>query len=183
MLVRPMTAADLPAIKAIVAAVDLFPPDMLNDMTASALRDADPDEVWHVAERDGAPVGIAYHVPERMTEGTYNLLLIAVHPAAQRSGTGAALMRAVEDRLAGECARLCWSRHRACPISPPPDASTQASAIGRKHESATSTNPARTRSSSRSSSAAEESVRHRRFVRARTAPSTGAIAPARLPVS
>lgn len=31
--VRPITAADLPALKDVVASTDLFPPEMLDDMT------------------------------------------------------------------------------------------------------------------------------------------------------
>lgn len=41
-----------------------------------------------------------------MTEGTWNLLLIAVHPAWQGTGIGTRLTTAVEMRLAAAGARL-----------------------------------------------------------------------------
>jgi ribosomal protein S18 acetylase RimI-like enzyme len=45
-------------------------------------------------------VGVVYVAPERMTEGTWNLYLIAVHPDYQRKGRGAALLNYVEQMLA-----------------------------------------------------------------------------------
>jgi ribosomal protein S18 acetylase RimI-like enzyme len=49
---------------------------------------------------DGKPVAVAYCAPEPMTEGTWNLLLIAVHPDRQGKGYGGAIMRYVEQALA-----------------------------------------------------------------------------------
>ena len=43
---------------------------------------------------------MAYCVPERMTSGTWNLLLIAVAPGRQRSGGGRLLLGAVEEHVA-----------------------------------------------------------------------------------
>jgi ribosomal protein S18 acetylase RimI-like enzyme len=45
-------------------------------------------------------IGLAYVAPERMTEGTWNLLLIAIHPHHQKKGHGKALLRHVEQLLA-----------------------------------------------------------------------------------
>ncbi len=56
--------------------------------------------------RRPAPIGVAYYAPERMTSGTWNVLLIAVHPAHEGSGCGTALMRHVEADLAAHGARV-----------------------------------------------------------------------------
>jgi ribosomal protein S18 acetylase RimI-like enzyme len=53
-----------------------------------------------------SPVAVAYAALERMTSGTWNLYLIAVHPAYQRWGIGAALIHDVEGVLAARGARV-----------------------------------------------------------------------------
>lgn len=45
-------------------------------------------------------MAVAYAAPERMTAGTWNLYLIAVHPWHQGRGRGTALLRHVERALA-----------------------------------------------------------------------------------
>lgn len=47
-----------------------------------------------------------YYVAERMTHGTWNLLLIGLHPYRQRRGIGAAVMRHVETELAATGERI-----------------------------------------------------------------------------
>jgi ribosomal protein S18 acetylase RimI-like enzyme len=51
-------------------------------------------------------LGYAAFGPTPATDRTFDLYWIAVHPDAQRSGAGAALMDAVERRLAGVPARM-----------------------------------------------------------------------------
>lgn len=55
---------------------------------------------------DGGLQGVAYVEPERMTDGTYNLLLIAVHPRAQKQGRGTKLIRHVETQVAERGGRV-----------------------------------------------------------------------------
>ena len=105
MTIRAITPADMPALKAVIAATALFPADLLDAMTAASLGGQAPDEIWLTTEAAG-PVAVAYAAPERMTAGTWNLLLIAVHPAWQGQGLGAALTRHVEATLTARGARL-----------------------------------------------------------------------------
>jgi GNAT superfamily N-acetyltransferase len=100
--IRPMGRDDLKDAQALIAAVDLFPPDLVAEMAAPALSGASAD-LWWIADGGKA---LAYAVPERMTEGTWNLLLLAVDPAVQGQGLGRALVAAVETKLRKMNARL-----------------------------------------------------------------------------
>lgn len=99
--IRPLRRDDLSAARTLIAAVDLFPPQMLAGMAAPFLEGA--DELWLVVE-GGA--GLAYAAPERLTDGTWNLLLLAVDPARQGQGLGRRLVLAVEAALGEKGARL-----------------------------------------------------------------------------
>ncbi|MFM7444130.1 MAG: GNAT family N-acetyltransferase [Tabrizicola sp.] len=96
-----MQRDDLAAAEALIAAVDLFPPEMLPDLAAPHLEGA--DELWLIAA-DG--LGLAYVAPERLTDGTWNLLLLAVGPARQKQGLGRRLVAAVEAAVLAKGARL-----------------------------------------------------------------------------
>lgn len=105
MKIRPVTSEDLASLKAVIAATDLFPSDMLDQMTAGYLSGEASNERWLTID-DGDPVAVAYYVPERMTAGTWNLLLIAVHPDRQGSGYGVRLLKHIEADLAAGGHRL-----------------------------------------------------------------------------
>lgn len=97
--VRPTTPEDLPAIKKILDATELFPSELLDEMAAGALAGGECEERWLSADGGNGPLGFAYYVPERMTEGTWNLLAIAVDPGHQGRGVGAALVGRIERDL------------------------------------------------------------------------------------
>jgi ribosomal protein S18 acetylase RimI-like enzyme len=105
MRIRPVTRADLPALKVVIDATELFPSQMLDDMAAGYLSGEASNDFWLTID-DGGPLAVAYYVPERMTEGTWNLLLIAVHPDHQGHGQGAALLEHIEKVLAARGERL-----------------------------------------------------------------------------
>lgn len=108
-MIRPTTPDDTAAILALAVASGLFPPDATGEVAgvlADCLAGANgPDHVW-LTDDDGGPVGVAYFAPERLTDGTWNLYMLAVHPDRQRQGRGAALVRHVERLLAGCGGRL-----------------------------------------------------------------------------
>ncbi|CAM9648100.1 unnamed protein product [Ectocarpus fasciculatus] len=104
--VRPIRKQDLPALKSIIDGSDLFPSEMLDDMTDGFLN-KDAEEVWLARlGGDGTPAGLVYAKPEMMTEGTWNALLLAVRPDVQRSGFGRELMASLESMLKGRGHRL-----------------------------------------------------------------------------
>jgi len=102
---RAITADDLPALKAIIAATDLFPADMLDDMIAGYLSGQEPDSRW-LTDTGETPRLVAFCAPEQMTEGTQNLYLIAVHPDAQGEGLGSRFLAYLESMLADTGARI-----------------------------------------------------------------------------
>ena len=59
-----------------------------------------------IDEDDRVAVGVAYVQPVIATVGTWNLTMIAVRPAHQGRGRGAALLRQVEDALRADRQRL-----------------------------------------------------------------------------
>lgn len=60
---------------------------------------------WLVHD-DSKPTALIYYAPERMTEGTYNALLLAVSPERQGQGVGADLMAAAEQALKRQGGRI-----------------------------------------------------------------------------
>jgi ribosomal protein S18 acetylase RimI-like enzyme len=100
-IIRPLRRDDLTPAQALIAAVDLFPPEMLPDMVAPFLEGS--DTLWLIA---GDCDAIAHAAPEQLTDGTWNLLLLAVDPARQKLGLGRCLVAAVEAILMAKGARL-----------------------------------------------------------------------------
>lgn len=103
---RAVEAADMPALKAVIASTQLFPPDLLDGMVQAYLdAPASTGEFW-LTNTGATPVCLAYCAPERMTAGTWNILLMATHASHQGRGWGRALVAAVVERLANRSAHL-----------------------------------------------------------------------------
>ena len=98
--IRPLAIGDVLALKGLIDATGLFPSDMLDDMLAPYFEQGPAGAQSWLIDDDGGPVAVAYYAPERMTEGTWNLFLIAVRPERQGEGRGSVLLRQVEAALA-----------------------------------------------------------------------------------
>lgn len=96
---------DSSAIGAIADATELFPSDMLEAMMEPFLQQAARD-IWFVGETAGEVVAFGFCEPERMTEGTWNLLAIGVLPVRQGQGLGAQMMTYLENALARQGERI-----------------------------------------------------------------------------
>jgi ribosomal protein S18 acetylase RimI-like enzyme len=116
--IRPVTSDDGGALKALIDAVGLFPSDMLDGMMAGYFN-GDPGDGFWITDDEGGPVAVAYYAPERMTSGTWNLYLIAVHPDRQGQGRGAALLGHVEQALAARGERLLLVETSGLPLFEP----------------------------------------------------------------
>ncbi len=88
-MIREFKPTDKSAVMSLSAAVGLFGAVELAELEKTVdqhLAAGDESrEQWFVDEFIGV-VGVAYAIPERMTEGTWNLLYIAVHPEQRKKG-------------------------------------------------------------------------------------------------
>ena len=105
MIIDETTTNDVAALQRVLQVTDLFPPDLLPDMLSAGTGE---DAIWLTCRRDEAdePIGFLYAVPERLAEGTWNMLAIAVLPEAQNGGAGRCLTEALEKRLRDRGARI-----------------------------------------------------------------------------
>lgn len=97
--IRAINKGDLEELKTVIATSGLFPPDLLEGMMSDFFTNPDTQDIWLTKLIDGKPVAIAYCAPERLTTGTYNLYLIAVHNDIQGKGIGSELMSYIETLL------------------------------------------------------------------------------------
>ena len=86
--VRLTAAPDLPGIRSILDKTGLFPSDALEEMIGPFLQNSTNTEIWLTAFSQEQPVGFCYARAEDFTDGTGNLLAIAVDPASQSTGVG-----------------------------------------------------------------------------------------------
>lgn len=97
--IRAINNNDLEELKNVIATSGLFPPDLLDGMVSDYFFNPETKDIWLTQLENNKPAAIAYCAPERLTEGTYNLYLIAVHKDFQGKGMGGRLMSHVEHLL------------------------------------------------------------------------------------
>jgi ribosomal protein S18 acetylase RimI-like enzyme len=103
--IAPTTSGDIPALQKVVEETGLFPSEMLPDLVASVLS-GESSEVWLTCHANGEPCGLCYLRPEMLTEGTWNMIALAVSTSCQGEGQGSALVKGAEDHLRMNGARL-----------------------------------------------------------------------------
>ncbi|MDW4500502.1 GNAT family N-acetyltransferase [Sulfitobacter sp. D35] len=103
--IAPTVAEDIPGLQRVLEDTGLFPPDLLPEMFAPA-RDGDPSAFWLTCHLGSEPVGLCYTRAEEMADGTWNMLALGVASAHRRSGLGAALVAAAEERLREQGQRM-----------------------------------------------------------------------------
>lgn len=107
-MIRPTTPDDTTALIALADTTGLFQANQLEEL-GEMLSDyfgGSSDERFWLVDDDSGAVGIAYCEMERMTNGTWNLQLIAIRPNRQGQGRGATLLRYVEQTLTARDGRM-----------------------------------------------------------------------------
>ncbi len=104
--IRPVQAVDINALKNVLDSSNLFPSEYLDDMISPYFNNPDSGEIWFTYLQENVPVGLGYCVPEKFTDGTYNLLAITVAKALQGKGIGKKMMEYIEGQLKKQHKRI-----------------------------------------------------------------------------
>lgn len=97
--IRMVVENDLKGLKEILDSIDLFPSEMLEEMTADYFSNPETAEIWFTTLEDKQPISLGYCAPEKLTEGTYNLYAIGVRSDLQGKGIGGKMMGYLENYL------------------------------------------------------------------------------------
>jgi GNAT superfamily N-acetyltransferase len=97
--IRQVNKADVNAIKNVIDSTGLFPSEYLDDMIQPYFDKVQENDYWLTYQDDNTPIAVVYFAPEKLTEGTYNLYLIAVHQAYHNKGIGKVLLEYIEKYL------------------------------------------------------------------------------------
>jgi ribosomal protein S18 acetylase RimI-like enzyme len=106
-MIRKTSAHDTDALMAIVESSGQFDTDGLAHVKTTLLEylEGQSNGLWLTAD-DGEPVGVAYCVPEPVTSGTWNLLMLWTRRDRSNQGHGSALVEYLQVQLAYQAARL-----------------------------------------------------------------------------
>lgn len=95
-MIRLIQKADIPHLKTVLDSIELFPSEYLDDMITDFFNNPKTEDIWFTVIENNIPIAIAYCVPEKFTEGTYNLLAIGVQKNLQAKGIGRKMMQYIE---------------------------------------------------------------------------------------
>ncbi|MBS4039831.1 MAG: GNAT family N-acetyltransferase [Flavobacteriales bacterium] len=104
--IRPVTQADIDGLKTVLDSCGLFPSEYLDEMISDYFNNADTQDIWFTCIDNKLPVAIGYCVPEKLTNGTYNLLAIGVSENSQRKGIANEMMNYIERQLKSKDGRI-----------------------------------------------------------------------------
>jgi len=99
MMISKTTAGDIKHLQTILQETDLFPSEILPEITKPFIDGETNEEMWLTCKNDNKTVGFCYAVQEQLAEGTWNMLAIAVHPKRQNKGFGTAMVKRLEEVL------------------------------------------------------------------------------------
>lgn len=97
--IKAVTKSDLSGIKKVVDSSELFPSEYLDEMISDYFNNPDTQDIWFTYIDNNRQIAIGYCVPEKLTDGTYNLLAIGVSQETQRKGIASQMMNYIEQLL------------------------------------------------------------------------------------
>lgn len=105
-MIRESNKADINGIKEVIDSTGLFPSEYIDEMMYKYLNGNPENELWFSQFCENKLIGVSYTIQERLTNGTFNLLLIAVHKDYQGKKYGERMMMHVEKLLKSNNARI-----------------------------------------------------------------------------
>lgn len=108
-MLRDLRAEDRPALAALLVATRMFSEeevDVALEVIDAGLSRPGGDYQFVVAEESGQVAGYGCFGRSPMTDATWDLYWLAVHPSLQGRGIGARLLRRVEELVAAQGGRL-----------------------------------------------------------------------------
>ena len=97
--IRAVIQEDVDRLKRVVDSSQLFPSEYLEEMIFDYFNNPNTAEIWFTYIDNNTPTAIGYCAPEKLTEGTYNLLAIGVLKEAQGKGIASEMMLYIEQLL------------------------------------------------------------------------------------
>jgi ribosomal protein S18 acetylase RimI-like enzyme len=104
--IRPILLSETDDLKLVLDSCELFPSELLGEMIYDYFNNPETEDIWFTAISDEIPVALGYCVPEKLTEGTYNLLAIGVSKDEQGKGIAKEMMHYIEQLLKDKGARI-----------------------------------------------------------------------------
>lgn len=104
--IRAVAQSDLDAIKKVIDSSGLFPSEYLDEMISDYFSNPETEAIWVTCIDHDTPVAVAYCEPEKLTEGTYNLLAIGVMQTSQGKGIASQMMMHIEFMLKQKGGRI-----------------------------------------------------------------------------
>ncbi len=97
--IKAVTKADLVGLKTVLDSSELFPSEYLDEMISDYFNNTKTQDIWFTYIDNNKQVAIGYCVPEKFTDGTYNLLAIGVSKDSQRMGVASQMMSYIEQLI------------------------------------------------------------------------------------
>lgn len=104
--IKAVTKSDVVGLKKVIDSSALFPAEYLDDMISDYFNNPETHDIWFTCTDNDIQVAFGYCVPEKLTDGTYNLLAIGVSKEAQRNGIASQMMTYIEQQLKQKDGRL-----------------------------------------------------------------------------
>ena len=104
--IRAIIQSDIDGLKKVVDSSELFPSEYLDEMISDYFNNPETEDIWFTYINKESLSAIGYCVPEKLTDGTYNLLAIGVIKELQGKGIASEMMKYIEQLIKQKGGRI-----------------------------------------------------------------------------
>ncbi len=104
-MIKKLTLDDKDQLIQLIQSLNMFQEDEIS-FIIEGFQNRDDECIWLGDQEEKELVAVVHSVPEAMTNGTWNALMLIVSPEYQKQGRGKALMRQLENELMSRDQRL-----------------------------------------------------------------------------